>query len=51
MGTGGDIGSATFLGFVELSAGEVLAIEVNTVSGANKTITLRDATFGCRRIG
>lgn len=51
MGTGGDVGSISARGFLELNADDVLDIRVNTTSGSSKQITLRDAHFGARRIG
>lgn len=51
LGTGGDIGSASFAGIVTAAANDVFVIRVACTSGASKSFVLRDGNFNMHKIG
>jgi hypothetical protein len=50
LGTGGDIGSCSFPGILELTAGDILTIYVESDSGGGASMTPEDAQFTLQQI-
>ena len=45
LGSGGDIGSASFIGLLELSSNDTLEIRVETTSGSGNVFDMNDGQF------